>query len=58
MNDQKAARHRFFPGKDPCRCCANETKCESICWHRAKWWDVQMAKIRQEMKGDRHGLET
>lgn len=52
-----AGRVRFFPAKDPCAACAHRGDCNEICWHRAKWWDVQMEKLRKVLKEDGHELE-
>lgn len=49
---------RYFPGENPCHSCVHGADCDQICWHRARWWDIQMEKLRQRLKGVRHELEA
>lgn len=59
MNNQvKQMKNRYFPGKNPCDSCAHGVSCDAVCWHRAKWWDVQMVRLRAKMEEKNHGLEA
>ena len=49
---------RYFPGKNPCDSCIHRPDCDHICWHRARWWDSQMEKLRKKLRGAEHELET
>lgn len=37
------------PTSDPCEKCPNAEICNAICIQRARWWDVQIAKLRKEL---------
>lgn len=36
--------------KDPCEGCGRNEYCDNICPARAKWWDIQMKKLKEELK--------
>lgn len=40
------------PDEDPCEGCNINYYCDKICLARAKWWDVQMKKLKKELKFD------
>ena len=42
------------PAKDPCELCSTREYCHSICHARARWWDVQMEKLRKELGYEQH----
>lgn len=37
------------PEKDPCERCGINDSCHWICNARARWWDIQMEKLRKEL---------
>jgi len=39
-----------IPTSHPCETCSRNHYCVEICKTRAKWWDVQMEKIRKGLK--------
>ena len=49
-----AKKHQIKPvtnstEKNPCDLCSASDYCHSICPARAKWWDIQMEKLRKEI---------
>lgn len=37
------------PTESPCTRCRKNENCNQICYPRAKWWDVQMEKVRMKL---------
>ena len=37
------------PKVNPCERCSVHDNCHHICQARAKWWDIQMEKLRKEL---------
>lgn len=59
MNDSERRRSNWekkyhempVPQDNPCDHCRIADQCESFCPARARWWDVQMEKIKKEIGG-------
>ena len=41
---------RSILDKDPCADCPCNPWCENACSRRLKWWDIQMARIRNNLQ--------
>lgn len=44
---QPGSTREEIPEKHPCPDCPSNKYCVHICTTRAKWWDVQMEKVRK-----------
>lgn len=47
MSAPKTHQNTKDPKSNPCDTCKNKDHCSALCLARARWWDVQMEKIRK-----------